>query len=59
MERNKQLEIWPKKKCTRLVVRDGKVVEIECENHTYSWSGKMPCTGVYRCVFCGKPADDE
>jgi hypothetical protein len=55
----KQLEIWPKKKCKRLVVRDGKVVEIECENHTYSWSGKMPCTGIYRCVFCGKPADDE
>jgi hypothetical protein len=25
----------------------------ECK-HSYSWSGKIPCTGVYRCAFCGK-----
>jgi hypothetical protein len=59
MERNKQLEIWPKEKCKRLVVRNGKVIEIKCENHSYAWSGKVPCTGVYRCVFCGKPFDEE
>lgn len=23
----------------------------------YAWSGKMPCTGVYRCLYCGKIAD--
>lgn len=49
----KQLRIWPEEPCRKLVVLEGKVVEIECENHTYSWSGQMPCTGVYRCVFCG------
>lgn len=27
---------------------------MECEDHSYAWSGKMPCTGVYGCIFCGK-----
>lgn len=21
--------------------------------HSYAWSGRVPCTGVYRCVHCG------
>jgi hypothetical protein len=41
-------------KCRRTVVWGGVVREIEVEHHSYAWSGKMPCTGVYRCVFCGQ-----
>jgi len=33
----------------------GKVKSTECIKHSYAWSGKMPCTGVRRCIFCGKP----
>jgi hypothetical protein len=25
--------------------------------HSYAWSGNMPCTGMYRCVYCGQPED--
>jgi hypothetical protein len=35
----------------------GKTETIPCTNHSYSWSGNMPCTGVLRCIFCGKPKD--
>lgn len=28
-------------------------------DHSYSWSGSMPCTGVLRCTMCGKIKDDE
>jgi hypothetical protein len=36
-----------------------KLHRVECKNHSYSWSGQMPCTGVYRCKFCGKPKDEK
>jgi len=55
----KQLEIWPKEKCKRLVVIRGVVTEIECENHSYAWSGRVPNTGVYRCVYCGHIPEDK
>ena len=38
---------------------DGKYEIKECVNHSYAWSGKMPCTGMYKCVFCGKPEDEN
>lgn len=28
---------------------------IPCQDHFFAWSGKIPCTGVYRCIYCGKP----
>lgn len=28
-----------------------------CE-HRYRWSGRMPCTGVRRCVLCGVDAPE-
>lgn len=37
----------------------GKIEKVLCNNHAYSWSGKMPCTGVYRCIFCGKLKDEN
>jgi len=32
----------------------GKVVKVKCKNHSYTWSGTIPCTGIYRCIHCGK-----
>jgi hypothetical protein len=32
--------------------------EIECKEHSYRWSGNMPCTGMKKCIFCGKPEDE-
>ena len=37
----------------------GKVEKIECINHSYTWSGKMPCTGIKHCMFCGKIFKDD
>lgn len=31
----------------------------ECTRHSYAWSGNIPCTGMYRCVYCGKPKDEH
>lgn len=33
--------------------------EVECTHHRYAWSGKMPCTGMLKCVLCGKPEDES
>jgi hypothetical protein len=41
----------------RLIMWHGKVEKIECVNHSYAYSGRIPCTGVYRCVHCGKIGD--
>ena len=38
----------------KYLVWNGKVIEKECKEHFYAWSGKTPCTGIYRCVLCGK-----
>lgn len=27
--------------------------EKECINHLYSWTGSIPCTGLYKCSMCG------
>ena len=43
-----------KKKHYKYLVWHGKVTKVECKDHSYSWSGKIPCTGLYRCVLCGK-----
>lgn len=32
--------------------------EVEC-HHQYAWTGKIPCTGMLKCVFCGKPKDEN
>lgn len=32
----------------------GRVKKVECKQHSYSFSGKIPCTGNERCIFCGK-----
>jgi len=35
----------------------GKVTKVECTNHSYAYTGKMPCTGDRRCIHCGKLDD--
>lgn len=37
----------------------GKVEELECTSHSYAWSGRIPCTGDLRCIYCGKPESEE
>ena len=37
----------------------GGVEQVKCVNHTYRWSGKIPCTGVQVCIYCGKPKDEK
>jgi len=27
-------------------------------NHTFAWSGSVPCTGRLRCTLCGQDASD-
>lgn len=36
----------------------GQVKETECTNHIYYWTGTIPCTGKYICMFCGKPNEE-
>ena len=43
------------KKWIKYLVWQGEVKAVECTRHSYAWSGKMPCTGIRKCIFCGKP----
>lgn len=48
--------------CKRMVHdfdNPGRIKIIEVEEHSYAWSGSIPCTGVYRCVYCGRPYESE
>jgi hypothetical protein len=44
-------------KWIKVIVWHGKVNELECREHWYAWSGRIPCTGIKRCLLCGKPDD--
>jgi len=46
-----------KKKYYRTFIWKGKIQQVECKEHSYAWSGKMPCTGIQYCIFCGKPKE--
>lgn len=43
---------------TKTIAWCGKVETVECKKHSYAWSGQIPCTGIRRCIYCGKPAED-
>jgi len=43
--------------CRRSVVWDDKVEEIVVNHHSYAYSGIIPCTGAFRCIYCGKHYD--
>jgi hypothetical protein len=48
-----------KKKYFKYLIWQGKVNKVECVEHSYAWSGKMPCTGILKCVYCGKVKDEN
>jgi hypothetical protein len=37
----------------------GQCITVECKDHSYAWSGKIPCTGIRRCIHCGKPEQED
>jgi len=39
----------------KTLVWRGKISTVPCCPHNYAWAGITPCTGVYRCILCGKP----
>lgn len=45
-------------KCKRIVY-DGKggTEQIEVDHHQFAYSGQIPCTGLYRCIYCGYIAE--
>ena len=43
----------------KIVVWSEGVSQVECTDHSYSWSGNMPCTGQLKCMFCGKPKEGD
>jgi len=40
------------------LVWHGVVTTVECKEHAYAWSGRVPCTGYRRCIYCGKPEEE-
>jgi len=48
-----------KYKWTKTLCWMGRMKAVECKEHSYAWSGKIPCTGIRRCIYCGKPADEK
>ena len=42
---------------TKAIYKPGVVQQgVKCQ---YAWSGKMPNTGRYECVLCGKPKNPD
>lgn len=37
----------------------GRLYVEKCIEHAYRWTGKIPCTGIRACIFCGKPEDED
>lgn len=48
-----------KMSCKRKVYGEKGIETIIVDNHSYAWSGSMPCTGVYRCVYCGQEKEKD
>jgi hypothetical protein len=45
-----------KNRC-RFISCSGKLVTVK--SHHYAWSGRVPCTGMWKCTRCGKPEDPK
>jgi len=43
-------------KCHMFNLKGG---ETPRQNHSFAWSGKMPNTGIYKCIYCGKEPSHE
>lgn len=46
-------------KWVKHLVWHGRVTEKECTQHSFAWSGEIPCTGTYKCIYCGYPHPTE
>lgn len=46
-----------KGKWIKTLVWHGKTEEVECVDHSLAWSGKIPCSGRLKCIFCGYSKD--
>jgi len=44
-------------KCHRVIQWGGKVEHITVDEHVFAYSGRIPCTGARRCIYCGAIAD--
>jgi hypothetical protein len=40
-------------RCVRTIMWLGKIETITCNEHSFAWSGQIPCTGMRRCIYCG------
>lgn len=47
------------KKWYKHLIWAGKVETVECTDHHYTWSGRVPLTGTLKCMYCGKPIEKE
>lgn len=47
-------KVEPERVCERLIEWLGVTKNIRVAGHSFAWSGKIPCTGVRRCIYCGK-----
>ena len=46
-------------KCKRIVYNGmGGTNEILVDAHSFSWTGSMPCTGSYACIYCHKTKEE-
>ena len=39
------------------ILRRENLKFMECD-HWYRWTGKMPCTGDLKCIYCGEEKED-
>jgi len=49
------------KPCHRTVHKldgSGEVEDIVVDSHSFSWTGRVPCTGRYACMYCGKTKEE-
>ena len=45
-------------KCRRQICWGGKAATIEVNWHWIRWTGRIPCTGIQQCLFCGKSEEE-
>ena len=43
----------------KYLIYGGKIKIEDCTDHFWRWTGRIPCTGVQACIYCGKIKDYE
>lgn len=44
--------------CKRTIQYMNKIEHISVDEHSFRWSGEIPCTGEYRCIYCQKTKEE-